>query len=86
MKALIYWDTQDPEDIGWAYRTANTSGGFDMSYLTEWATDKQLWNYYLDEVDDDVEEIVVNREGCPVSAAEADAKRAKAMRFVDDDY
>lgn len=79
--ALIYWDTQDPQNIGWGYRTPDgDSGGFDMDLVSPQATDEELRNHYFDEVDQDADDVEVNREGCPVSAAEAERAWAKSHR------
>lgn len=30
---VVYWDSQDPQDIGWAYRTGTDSGAVDAPLL-----------------------------------------------------
>lgn len=80
----IYWDTQDPANVGWGYRTEDGhSGGFDMDLVSPMATDAQLIDHYWHDVSEEIldvsEEIVtVDREDCPVSADEAE--RANAIK------
>lgn len=71
-EATIYWDAQDPANVGWGYRTEDgRSGGLDMDLVSPMATDSQLVDHYFDEVAED-EVLTVDREGAPVSAAEAE--------------